>query len=274
MWLRTKMFMSLSMLRSCSGATPNSAARSWTLVLTTHASIRSGRLPAAQCHWPMRDPVRLPPGPAASPIARRSLRHAVPASAAPPWHEPAGPPCQPRVGWRLPPRPRTSTFLPAIPCGPRPPRPRAALRDNPARGGPAARSCLRAGFLSAVLIGELRHKRHELVRSFRRHPRNLRDVLPLEVENVVERLVTRALQDPSQLVRETVELAERHLACHFLFRRQGSEQRTFPSTLQPFATGVQIDLPAGKLRSQPNVLTVTADGQRQLVFIHHRLNRL
>ena len=60
-WLRTKIFISLSMPRSCSGATPNSAARSCTLVLTTHSSIRSVRAPGAPCRRPMRGPAHLPP---------------------------------------------------------------------------------------------------------------------------------------------------------------------------------------------------------------------
>ena len=67
MWLRTKMFMSLSMLRSCSGATPNSAARSCTLVLTTQSSISCVRAPAAPCRRPTRGPAHLPPSPAAFP---------------------------------------------------------------------------------------------------------------------------------------------------------------------------------------------------------------
>ena len=45
MWLRTKMFISRSMPMSCSTGTPNSAARSCTLLLTTHSSVNPSPAP-------------------------------------------------------------------------------------------------------------------------------------------------------------------------------------------------------------------------------------
>ena len=38
-------------------------------------------------------------------------------------------------------------------------------------------------------------------------------------------------------------------------------------------TRVKLDLPLRKLRREPHVLAVAADGQRELVFVHDRLNR-
>ena len=60
-WLRTKMFISLSIASSCSEETPNSAARSCTRVLTTHSSIRAPRARRSSRRRPARGPAPRPP---------------------------------------------------------------------------------------------------------------------------------------------------------------------------------------------------------------------
>src|SRR4029079_4292062 len=42
----------------------------------------------------------------------------------------------------------------------------------------------------------------------------------------------------------------------------------------PFPTRVQLVLPLGELRREPDVLAVASNGQRKLVFVHNRLDRL
>src|SRR5207253_703524 len=48
----------------------------------------------------------------------------------------------------------------------------------------------------------------------------------------------------------------------------------FPAPLQPLAAGVEIDLPAGELGGEPDVLPVAPDGERELILVDHRLNGL
>ena len=118
---------------SCSGGTPNSAARSCTLVLTTQSSVMHARAPAARSRQPARGPVRPPPSPAGCPAARRSLPHPDPPPAAP-----ASAGSQPdhlvhaRAGSRLPRPPRSARSRPAIPSAPPPRRPRPAGPDSQA----------------------------------------------------------------------------------------------------------------------------------------------
>src|SRR5882724_5682788 len=201
------MFMSLSMFRSCSGATPNSAARSCTLVLTTQSSIMSVRAPTAPCRRPTRGRVRLPPSLAAFQAARRSRRRAGPRRSAHPSPMPAGPPCPRRAGWRPPPRPRTNTFRPATLSAPRRPRPRCAGPGTPGPGARAVRPC--GGLLlAAVLVGELGEEAEQLLGGLGRDARDLGDVLALEVEDVVEHPVAGALEDHHELGRQALELAE------------------------------------------------------------------
>src|SRR5207248_707501 len=59
-----------------------------------------------------------------------------------------------------------------------------------------------------------------------------------------------------------------------LHRGQRRKARPLPAALQPLATRVQVDLPAGELGSEPDILAVPPDGERQLIFVHDRLDRL
>src|SRR5215204_6575247 len=113
-----------------------------------------------------------------------------------------------------------------------------------------------------------------MIGAFRRHTGDLRDVLSLEVQDVVQHLVATALQNPGEIRRQALELAERYLARHLFLRRKGSEEWTFSSSLEPFTAGVEVDFPASELRGQTNVLSVASDGQRELVLVNHSLDRL
>src|SRR5436305_1554263 len=193
------------------------------------------------------------------------------------------------VGRRPPPRRSASRRPAAAPARPprRPPlarpRPRAPTpaAGRPARsrrrGGCFARRARRSGLglVLAALFGHLVQEGHELVGELGRHAGNLVHVLTLEIEDVLQRLVARLRQHVDQLRRQSLELAQRDVGCGlFLGTGQRRKQRSFPASLQPLAARVQVDLPAGQLGGEAHVLAVAPDRERELVFVHDRLDRL
>src|SRR2546430_8327197 len=96
----------------------------------------------------------------------------------------------------------------------------------------------------------------------------------LQVQYILERLLARPLEHVDQLDGEALELAQRHLGRRLLLGRQRREQRALAAALQPLAARIQVDLPAGELGREPYVLAVPTDGERQLVLVHNRLDRL
>ena len=73
----------------------------------------------------------------------------------------------------------------------------------------------------------------------------------------------------------SVELGEARVDTrHRLVGGQRGKDRLIAAALHPLATGVELDLPFGELRSQANVLSVAPNCQRELVFIDYRLNGL
>src|SRR5207244_11445594 len=115
-------------------------------------------------------------------------------------HHDAGPPPHP------PPHP------PPPPPPPAPPPP-AAPPPAPARprGGRSARRARRSGLrlVLAALLGHLVEEGHELVGELGRHAGDLVHVLALEIEDVLQRLVTRLRQHIDELRRQSLELAQR-----------------------------------------------------------------
>ena len=59
-----------------------------------------------------------------------------------------------------------------------------------------------------------------------------------------------------------------------LLAGQRREELRLAARLQPLAARVEVDLPAGELRREAHVLAVAPDGQRELVLVHDRLDRL
>src|SRR5438034_36337 len=175
----------------------------------------------------------------------------------------------------------------AWPAPPRPPRPPArpgargpaAGRSGRSRrlGGrvaPGRRLDRRPRLVLAALFHHLVEEGHQLVGELARHAGDLVHVFALQVEDVLERLLARPLEHVDQLDGQALELAQRHLGRGLLLGRQRREQRALAAALEPLAARVQVDLPAGELGREPHVLAVPADGQRQLVLVHDRLDRL
>jgi hypothetical protein len=63
---------------------------------------------------------------------------------------------------------------------------------------------------------------------------------------------------------------------HFLglFGQRREDLRLCATALHPFAARVEVDLPARELGSEANVLPISPDRQRELIFVDHCLNRL
>src|ERR1041385_3848886 len=231
---------------------------------------------------PVQDHSHRPPAPAVSPVpppapGREARGH--PEAFGPPRAEPLFRPC---AGWHPPRAPRTRSCRVATRRAPPPLRSRRCAREPRARGG-ASRAHSRRGrspgtFGSFALLHALfRHfveEGHHLVGQVGRHARHLVDFFTLEIENVLQRLLARLLEHGHELGRETLHLGERDLRDRLVGRRQRREQRAFAAALQPLAARVEIDLPAGELGGEPHVLAVATDRERQLVFVHDRLNRL
>ena len=199
-----------------------------------HSSLHQLRADA-RCTMPLakRGPAHPPPSPAASQLARRSRRRAGPAGAALLSPRPAGPPCPWCAGWRLRPRPHTSIFLPADP-------PYRVDADRHVAGAVSQADQAQSpvipgrGPLRRLPHRELGEERHQLIGRLGAHPRDLRDVLALEVEDVVQHLVAGALQNAGEL-GDNPWSSERHLQGNLLFRRQ--RRRADPRRRAPTTRG-------------------------------------
>src|SRR5437667_465353 len=187
--------------------------------------------------------------------ARRSAAHRAAAAPARPSH-----------------RPRPAHPHPAAPT-PAAARPARSRR----RGGRSARRARRSGLrlVLAALLGHLVEEGHELVGELGRHAGDLVHVLTLEIEDVLQRLVTCLRQHIDEPRRQSLELAQRDVG-RSLFLRTGQrrKQRSFPAPLQPLAARVQVDLPAGELGRETHILAVPPDRERELILVYDRLDRL
>src|SRR6185437_642139 len=219
------------------------------------------------------------PPPTPSQPDRRSRAHWSPAPAVPPCPESAHrhPTPVPRTARRRDAtRPGFPTHLP-LPYAPERPVPAAGpagRRGHSRRRRFRRRSHALIPALGTALLRQLVQESHQLVRQGRRHAGHAGHVIALEIENVLQRLLAVLLQYRDQFGREALHLAQRDFHGLLLFGRQRREERALTTTLEPLTARVEVDLPTGELRRQPDVLSVAADGEGQLVLVDNSLNGL
>src|SRR5690606_31093726 len=119
-----------------------------------------------------------------------------------------------------------------------------------------------------LLDGELLDQAQHLVRILGREARDPEEVFPLQVNDIQERSIPRALQRRQSGERQ-IELTQREVR-DLVLRFAAAEQRLLRTALEPLAAAIQIDLPAQQLTRQPHVLPVAPDRQRELVLVHDR----
>src|ERR1043166_213861 len=228
---------------------------SCTFVLTTQPPVSPAPPPRRERSRPRaRHLEPRPPSPAAFRAARPAPRLRAPRPAAPPARPRGGPPFPAPAGWRPSPRGCGGPRGPAGLAAPRPLPPPRSRPLAPSRGTPARRSWGRLRALPGIIRGQIGEERHQLVRRGGRHAGHLVDVLPLQVENIVQRAESGGIEDPEHLGGEPLELRERHLgdAGFLLLERRQGEERAFAAPLQPFPARIEIDLPDGPPGGEPH----------------------
>src|SRR5439155_87070 len=91
----------------------------------------------------------------------------------------------------------------------------------------------------AALFGHLVEEGHELVGDLGRHACDLVDVFALQVKDILQRLVSGALEHVHQLDRQTLQLPQRDLGRRLVLRRgKRRKERPLAAALQPLATRV------------------------------------
>src|SRR5579859_353130 len=271
------MSISLSMPINCSLEMPNSAAKSWIRVVATKPRSLLLAIGYRQARAPTPGLSLRRPAQAAYPIPLPTPSRSGRATPGPFLRPRAVPPSRSFAGWhRAPARRRPS--LPAATPPERPPlqsrRCRLVRRGPAISSGDRSRRGLAPLFFFAAFFGHLIEEGHELVGQIGRHAGQLIDLFPFQVQDVLQRLLAGLFQDCHELGRQPLHLGQRDLGDRFFGGRQRREQRALAAALEPLAARIEVDLPTRQLRRQAHILSVTADRERQLVFVDDRLNRL
>ena len=96
----------------------------------------------------------------------------------------------------------------------------------------------------------------------------------VEFDDLQKRVISGALEG-TQSLRRQLEFGEREVGGLVgIVIGFPLEQGQVGAELQPFAGPVEIDLPSDELRSEPDVLSVSADRQRQLILVDDRRDHL
>src|SRR5690606_37965753 len=271
------MFISRNIPSSWSEGMPNSAARSCTLVLTTlllrqrPSGSMAARIPAARSRSrtatvitggrPRRSPICAAVGPETTVTdlarARRTTLSTARSDAS-----------LARITRLTSPRCNCARVAST-------PTPNFLLRSpSPSsRRRRSSSSGRRDVVTPGVLFRQFGEEPHQFVRCLLGHPGDLRDLLGLEVDHVIQCTVTGLVENRHQVGRQALELRQRHpRSLVLVVARQRAEQRPLATALQPFAARVEVDLPTSELRCETHVLAGATDRQRKLVLVDHRLD--